>query len=221
MAVTTRLASALAALGVGATLAGCGQAADPGRGSEPGYQIGRVDRVTDDFPAGFAVDAHPAKTLDQQDIDGSGITAFTGAAVDPPQCRSAVIPPYADPVVGTAAAGVHAEGDRGNIYVVALRSPAARPADQSPSGCDRVALSGSSEATGTAERIAAPEIGGVTTTGVKMNVGDPQGEPDYVYTAALDDRTSIVVMGSADAQLDPQRLMSDLLVKATAAVSGR
>lgn len=64
-------------------------------------------------------------------------------------------------------------------------------------------------------------IPGVSTTGVKLTVADPEEDPDYLYTAALNDRTSIVVMGSADQQLDPQRLMSDLLVKAVAAVRGQ
>lgn len=219
-----------------ALLAGCGQATEPSPSGAPSsapssvqhattapasYDISRVDNVRDDFPAGFTVQAHPAKTLQQQDIDSSSLTAFTGAQVDPPQCRPAVIPPYADPVVGTEAAGVRAEGDRGNIYVVALRSPTPNPVSQPPPGCDRMSLSGSPEATGTVERIPPPDVAGVTTTGVKMTGADPQDEPDYLYTAALDDRTTIVVMGSADEQLDPQKLLADLLVKATSAVRGQ
>ena len=71
------------------------------------------------------------------------------------------------------------------------------------------------------ERIPAPDIAGATTTGARLTVADPQEDPDYLYTAALDDRTSIVVMGSADTALDPQRLMADLLVKAVSAVRGQ
>ncbi|EUA34312.1 hypothetical protein I552_5095 [Mycobacterium xenopi 3993] len=33
---------------------------------------------------------------------------------------------------------------------------------------------------------------------------DAADDPDYVFTAALDDQTSVVVMGSTDAQLNPQ-----------------
>lgn len=222
----------LAALGVGVAVAGCGHSAG---GAAPGaaapqpaaaesahaYDISRVGDVKDDFPEGFTAEAHPAKTLEQQDIAGSGVLAFTDARVDPPQCRSVVIPPYVDPTVGTEAAGVIAQGDRGNMYVVALRSPNPIAAQQEPAGCDHISLSGASQATGTVERIAAPAIAGATTTGVKLTVADPEDDPDYLYTAALDDRTSIVVMGSADEQLDPQRLMSDLLVKAAAAVRGQ
>jgi len=223
----------LAALGVGATLAGCGASTEvtpagpvasqpPAAEPSPApYDISRVDAITDDFPQGFTAEAHPAKTLGQSDIDGSAVAAFTDAQVDPPQCRSVVIPPYADPTVGTEAAGVIGQGDQGNMYVVALRSPNPVAAAADPEGCDRISLSGSPEATGTVERIPAPAIAGASTTGVKLSVADPAEDPDYLFTAALDERTSVVVMGSADAQLDPQRVMSDLLVKAVAAVRGQ
>lgn len=236
IAVSSRhVAAVLAALGAGVTLAGCGHPADsnsaPASSSassapaQPAaahaYDISRVDNVKDDLPPGFTAQAHPAKTLQENDIATSGVTAFTGAQIDPPQCRAAVIPPYVDPTVGTDAAGVRADGDQGNIYVVALRSPQPVAVGQPPAGCDRISMSGSAEATGSVERVPAPQIGGVATTGVKLTVDDPQEDPDYLYTAALDDRTSVVVMGSADTQLDPQRLLSDLLVKAVAAVRGQ
>ncbi|AEF36554.1 conserved hypothetical protein [Mycolicibacter sinensis] len=222
-------------LGVAAILAGCDRSVEsaPAGSAAPrpaaaqstqdaaAYDISRVDAVKDDFPEGFTAQAHPAKTLGQQDIAGSGVVAFTDAQFDPPQCRSVVIPPYVDPTVGTEAAGVIGQGDQGNMYVVAMRSPKPVATADDPVGCDRISLSGSPQATGTVERIPAPAIPGVSTTGVKLTVADPEEDPDYLYTAALNDRTSIVVMGSADQQLDPQRLMSDLLVKAVAAVRGQ
>ncbi|BCO36882.1 hypothetical protein BMW24_011145 [Mycobacterium heckeshornense] len=193
------------------------QAASPAGAA---YDISRVDRVKDDLPPGFAGEAEPSKTLTQQDIASSGITAFTGAQVDPPQCRAVLVPPHVEPSVGTQAAGVRGQGDQGNIYIVAMRLPQPVRASQPPAGCDRVSVSGSPKASGTAERIAAPSIAGVTTTGAKLSV-DAAEDPDYVFTAALDDQTSVVVMGSTDAQLNPQGLLSDLLVKATSAVRGR
>lgn len=224
----------VAALGGGFTIAGCGHSTNlapvdsvvpPSPAAQTSeaapYDISRVDAVKDDFPAGFTAQANPAKTLEQPDIDGSGIVAFTDARVDPPQCRSVVIPPYVDPTVGTRAAGVIAQGDQGNMYVVALQSPNPVAVADDPAGCGRISLSGSAQATGNVERIPAPGIAGVTTTGVKLTVDEPEADPDYLYTAALDDRTSVVVMGSADATLDPQRLMSDLLVKAVSAVRGQ
>lgn len=223
----------LAALGVGATLAGCGSSAEvtPAGSAAPQspvaqpspapYDISRIGAVVDDFPQDFTAQAHPAKTLGQSDIDGSAVAAFTNAVVDPPQCRSVVIPPYVDPKVGTEAAGVIGQGDQGNMYVVALRSPEPIAPAPDPAGCDRISLSGSPEASGSVERVAAPAIAGVTTTGVKLSVADPEADPDYLYTAALDDRTSVVVMGSAAEELDPQRLMSDLLVKSVSAIQGQ
>ncbi|HEU4361920.1 MAG TPA: DUF5642 family protein [Mycobacterium sp.] len=236
MRVVRRSVSGLAALGAAAALAGCSHAATPppsapssvppspaqSSASQPaGYDISKVDDVKDDFPSGFTAQAHPAKTLDQQDINGSQIAAFIGAQVDPPQCRSVVIPPYAEPVVGTQAAGVRAEGDQGAMYVVALRSPKPNPISPPPAGCDQIALSGSPEASGTVEQVPAPDIAGVTTTGVKLTTDDPDDDPDYLYTAALDDQTAVVVMGSADTQLDPQKFLADLLVKAVSAVRGQ
>lgn len=56
---------------------------------------------------------------------------------------------------------------------------------------------------------------------MKLTTDDPEEDPNYLYTAALNEQTSIVVMGSAEAQLDPQQFLADLLVKAVAAVRGR
>jgi hypothetical protein len=235
---TRQIASVLASFGVGVTLAACGhseqsksagssspQAQPPSSltasaAASAAYDISRVDNVKNDFPSGFNADAHPAKTLNQQDIDSSGVIAFTKAQVDPAQCRSLIIPPYADPSVGTQAAGVQGLGDQGKIYVVALRLPQPVPASRPPAGCDHVSLSGSPQAAGTAESIPAPNIEGVTTTGVKLSPTDAE-DPDYIFTAALNDQTSVVVMGSTDSQLNPQQLLSGLLVKATSAVRGQ
>jgi hypothetical protein len=220
---TAEIALCLAAVGV-SVVAGCGQPAEnkPTGSSavQPAYDISHIDRVKDDLPPGFAAEAEPAKTLSQQDIANSGITAFTEAQVNPPQCRAVLIPPNVEPSVGTQAAGVRGQGEQGNIYLVALRLPQPARASQLPAGCDRVSVSGSAKASGTAERIAAPNIPGISTTGAKLSVNAAE-DPDYVFTAALDDQTSVVVMGSTDAQLNPQGLLSDLLVKATSAVRGQ
>lgn len=185
------------------------------------YDIARVDNVKGDFPPGFKAQPHPTKTLTQQDIDHSDVVAFTKAAVDPPQCRSVIIPPYAEPTVGTQAAGTKAEGDQGSIDVVALRKDQPTPSGALPAGCDKVTMSGAPQASGTAERIPAPTITGVTTTGVKLSFGDEDEDPDYIFTAALDNQTSVAVMGSTAEDLNPQQMLSDLVVKATAAVRGK
>ena len=231
--------SVLAIAGVCVVLAGCGGGGDsdlaessPAQPMPPSavetsaaepaveYDISRVAGITDDFPTGFATAAHPTKTLDQHAIDNSGVAVFTHAQVDPPQCRALTIPPYAEPSAGTEAAGVSAQGDQGNVYVVALHL--AQPVQPSapPEGCDHVTVSGSPEADGVAEPVPAPEIADVTTSAAKLS-SDTEDEPNYLFTAALDDRTTVVVMGSVDDQLDPPRLMSDLLVKAVSAIRGQ
>lgn len=234
-----QIASLLVAVGLGAVIvAACGSSEQPkptgsssAQAQPPSssagsaapaakYDISRVENVKSDFPPGFKPDPRPEKTLDQDEIDSSGIIPFAKAKFDPPQCRALLIPPYADPSVGTQAAGVSGEGDQGQIFVIAMQLPQPIPASQPPAGCDQVSLSGAPEATGTAGPIPAPKIDGVTTTGAKLTPANNDDEPDYVFTAALGNQTSVVVMGSADDQLNPQQLLSDLLVKATSAVRG-
>ena len=226
----------LLALGLGtAALAACGDSEESTETASPSaqppsststtpprpvYDVSHVDSIKDDFPAGFTTDAHPAKALAQQDIDNSGIIPFTQAQFDPPQCRALVIPPYTEPTVDTQAAGVRGTGDQGEIHVVALRLPKPVPVTPPPAGCDQVSMSGAPEASGSAQPIPAPQIEGVTTTGAQLNPADEEEDPDYMFTAALDDQTSVIVMGSTQAELNPQQVMSDLLVKATAAVRG-
>lgn len=184
------------------------------------YDISKVDNVKNALPAGFKPDPRPQITLNQGDIDNPKIIPFTKATFDPPQCRPLVIPPYIDPAVGTQAAGLSAESDQGEIFVVAMNLPKPIPAAPLPAGCDHVGLSGSPEETGTAESVPGPAIDGVPTTGVKLTPSDNNAPSEYIFTAELGDQTAIAVMGGAADELNPQQLLSDLLVKATAAVRG-
>ncbi|HEX7323292.1 MAG TPA: DUF5642 family protein [Mycobacterium sp.] len=227
----------LAAFGVGVTLAGCGHSTEHEATSSTAAQsssensgtsaapaaaldISRVDNVKDDFPAGFSTEAEPAKSLTQQDIDNSGVNSFTDAEINPPQCRPMIIPPGAQPTVGAQAAGVRAKSDQGNMFVVAITQPQPVQPGPPPTGCDKVTVAGGSDESGTAETIPAPQIDGATTTGVKLTMGDDE-DPDYIYTAALDNQTSVIAVGSAAEDVNPQQTLSDLLVKAAAAVRGQ
>ena len=234
----TRLASLLGALGVGMTLAACAHSdhgkpaasssapprpasssATPAPRPSP-YDISRVDNIKGDFPDGFNPDARPPKTLDQHNIDTSGVSAFLKAKVDPPQCRAMIIPQYAEPSVGTQAAGIQGEGEEGKIYVVAMRLPKPVPATPPPAGCANASMSGVPPANVTAESVPGPSIDGVTTTGAKLTPTNGEAS-EYIFTAALDTTTSVLVFGSTDPELNPQQLLPDLLVKATAAVRGQ
>src|ERR1700761_1597915 len=155
-----RIACLLAAVGFGAvTVAGCGNSEQPkSTGSSPAraqppssnrpsatpaakFDISRVKNVKNDLPPGFKPDWHPEQTLGQPDIDSSGVIPYARAKFDPPQCRAVLIPSYADPSVGTQAAGVSGEGDKGQIFVVAMQLPQPIPASPPPAGCDQVSLS--------------------------------------------------------------------------------
>lgn len=234
---TRQIAATLTALGlVTLPLTACGgsggskpsasssapSAASSGAAAAPAskYDISRVENVKDQMPAGFKPDPRPEITLNQSDIDDPKIIPFTKAKFDPPQCRALVIPPYIDPAVGTRAAGLSAESDQGEIFVVAMNLPKPIPATPLPPGCDHVGLSGSPEATGTAESIPGPQIDGATTTGVKLIPSDDDEPSEYIFTAELGDQTAITVMGGTADELNPQQLLSDLLVKATNAVRG-
>jgi hypothetical protein len=184
------------------------------------YDISRVDNVRNDFPPGFIVEAQTARTLSQADIESSRITAVTEGRIQPPDCRTVVMPSYAEPSVGADAAEVTAAGGHGSVDLDALRSPQPVPAAPKAEGCGLgMVVSGLPDVAGPAERIQAPSITGVATTGAKLV--PEKRNPVYIFTAALDDRTSVVVTGSTDAQLSPEKLMSELLVKATAAVRGQ
>ncbi len=226
-----QIASLLAAAGVTAALTACGNAAEhqpagspsapPSSSSAPtGYDISRVANVKNDFPPGFTVEVHPPRTLNRHDLGSSDIDPFAGAKVDPPHCGPAIIPPNANLSVGTRAAAVSGHADRGVIEVDALRLPKPIAVGQPPAGCDRVTLSGSPEVSGAAERVPAPTIDGVITTAIKTSAPGEE-DPEYLFTAALDAQTTVLVTGNTDAELNPQQVMSDLLVKAVSAVRGR
>lgn len=184
------------------------------------YDISRVNNVKNDVPAAFKTAPSPPTTLTQDDIDNARVIPFTKATYDPPQCRALVIPSYVEPVVGAQAAILSAESDRGEFFIVAMRLPHPVSVSPPPSGCAHVTMSGSQESTGTAEAVPAPQIAGVTTTGLKLKPAADMSPGGYVFTAALGDQTSIAVLGGAEDDLHPQQQLSDLLVKATAAVRG-
>lgn len=182
------------------------------------YDISRIDRLRHSFPDGFTVESHPPKVLDQQDIEVSYLHALSTAELLPAQCRSLLLPAYAAPSAGGRAATLHALGDRSALYVIALNSARPIPAEPAPPDCDQVSVIGSAAVSGTAERVAAPQIAGVVTTGARLRIDGDEADPDYIFTAAPDDRTCIVVLGSAVEELKPQQLLANLLVQAMAAV---
>ncbi|HEX7323435.1 MAG TPA: DUF5642 family protein [Mycobacterium sp.] len=228
---TANFSPLLVTLGITGLLAGCGHAEQtkPGHRTTPAdtpkttpavtYDLSRVDGIRGDFPPGFAVQANPAREMSQPDIDYPWVAALTQAHIAPPDCRSVVVPLTADPPAGTQAADVKGSGSQGNIHVAAVRSPKAVPVGQLPTGCDmEILVSGAPDVAGSVDHVRAPHIDGVPTSALKFN--PEERNPEYIFTATLDEQTSVIVMGSTDKALDPEQLMSDLLTKATAAVRG-
>lgn len=214
------VAAILIVLGAAGGTTACGttaatrpEAGDPA----PGIDISRIDDVRDDFPAGFTVRAGRSRTFTAGDIARTGINTLTESTLHPAHCLPAIIPPYADISIGTVAAGVTGRGAQGGVQVTALRLPRPVPATAPPAGCDLVAITAAPAVTGAAEAVPLPAIAGATTRGVKLSAAG-QTEPDYILTAALDDQTTVVVRGNLAAALNPPQLLSNLLVKAVAAV---
>jgi hypothetical protein len=226
MPTLSRRAATLTALGlITLSSSACGgtHAAQPtgSTTAQPAqYDISRVNSVKNDVPAGFTASPGPVMTLTRDDVDNARVIPFTQATYAPPQCRALIIPTYVEPVVGARAAILSAEGARGEIFVAAMQLPHPVEVSPPPTGCGHVAMSGSEESSGTAESVPAPRIEGVTTIGVKLKPALDKSPGGYVFTAAIGNQTSVAVMGGTDPDLHPQQLLSDLLVKAVAAVRG-
>ena len=185
------------------------------------YDISRVVTIKGDVPPGSVVEVRPARIVTAGDLESSEVVELTKALITPFDCRSVVLPPYLDLPAGSQAAEVRAVlADHSGVHVVALRSPTPMPVTQPPAICEmEILISGPPGVAGTAEHIRAPDIAGVDTTGLKLAHGERDAQ--YMYTAALDEQTLVVVMGSAAAKHNPQQFLSDLLAKAVAAVGGR
>lgn len=220
----------LIAATAGSVLAGCGSAnksgAPPRSTSSSaatstqapgGYDISRIDQVGLQLPPESeatpiphtAVNEEEAKTLAGMRKD---------FRYDPPQC-GALLSKSTHLVAGSQIQGVTVrKPDQIVILIVESPAPVADPSDVA--GCDRVAFTVPDEVKGTAERIPAPPIAGVKTTGTKthMDLTTPEGpksEDETTFRAELSDRVEIAVGGKGD----PARL-TDLLNKAVVAVRG-
>ena len=136
--------------------------------------------------------------------------------VDPPECR-----PLFKPVEvqgGAEKMGIGAGGPQAPALVVSAVNPVAVPFPFPSRGCDRMTFHVESAVPdGTAERLAAPNIDGAMTNGLKIihNEG-----VEYFYTAILDGRTYVLVMARMAPDFQAEPLLPDLLTKAVTAIRG-
>ncbi|MBS9533829.1 DUF5642 family protein [Mycobacterium sp. M1] len=221
-AITRQIVSVLAALGIGAGLAACGQsvAQQAGAPAEVSYDIAGISALADEFPAGFTVQTGLAKTLSSDDVERAGTQLLTEARLSPAHCLPMILPAYAHPTVGTRAAGVTAHGALGGVQVTALHLAHPVAPGVSPVGCDRVVVSADG-VSGTAELVPAPAIDGVTTSAVRLIADGPDESAHYIYTAALNEDTVVVIRSGLDDALNPPSFLSRLMVTAVSALRAR
>jgi hypothetical protein len=213
-----RQTAALLALSVTVALAGCSPAQSTSASPSGHADLARLAALEHDFPPGFSVHAGDVQQAQSQVVDQVGTTVSYGKSfrVDPPQCRALLKP--VDGTVGANFLGLRGDGpDEQTIYVGAddqVTVPARIPA----TGCDRMTFDvDSALPDGTASRIAAPKIAGVTTVAFKVQYTPPE----YYYIAILDDHVYVHVDARVAPSFHAQPFLPDLLVKAVAAIRGR
>ena len=199
-------------------LAGCSRPHSTSSSSSGHTDLAGLVALEHDFPPGFSVHAGEVQQAQAQVVDQVGTTVSYGKSfsVDPPQCRALLKP--VDGTVGANFIGLRGDGpDEQTIYVGAddqVTVPARIPA----TGCERITFDvDSALPDGTASRIAAPKIAGVTTAAFKVHYTPPE----YYYIAILDNHTYVHVDARVSTTFPAQPFIPDLLVKAVAAIRGR
>ena len=150
--------------------------------------------------------------MDAAGIGGLGTGATT--TVTPAEC-AVVLKPFAPVGVGAKAHGFMATSGPNMIIVMAAQSD--KPIGAiTQSGCDHFSAKSASGMTASVDSVPGPEISGVKTAGHTAHVtSEGKTIDETTFTAALDDKTIVVVQGDS-----PAATMSDVLAKAVAAVKG-
>jgi hypothetical protein len=151
------------------------------------------------------------------DIDrfGNG----TLSSVDPPQCRSLLIPVTAS--VGSDVVRIYAPGFSSDISMMAVKLPDSLTADIPVEGCDQVKYTLSEGYPGgLVERIEAPHVEGVKTQAIRYQVSPDPIAFAYEYTAILGDRVVIALRTSRKQDSPEPPGLQRLFTDAVAAVQG-
>ncbi|MBA0048867.1 DUF5642 family protein [Mycobacterium sp. NPDC050853] len=193
-----------------------------------GIDIAKIDTIKDQFPAGYTATVQPKTTVTQQMLDQmKGV--FEQATFTPQACADKMLGAMPK-VTGTSMQGVTGTkgGDPANpmsknmIIAAAIETVNAIPEDTSGGECDKFTLSLAGMAEGTGEKIEAPAIDGVKTTGTATSIkvsapGMEQSMEQTTYSAQLDDHHAVTVSGMGDIDRND---LSDVFVKAVNAVKG-
>jgi Domain of unknown function (DUF5642) len=210
-------------------LSGCSEAGSTAAETSPTtqavreYDLSRLSEIQGDFPPGFV--PRPAEVRELKPVwrDGVGSVVSSGKpfTVEPPQCKDLL-----KPVSGEANAqtiGIRADGADNRGIAVGADLPVSVTDVIPSSGCDAMSYTVPDDEqprSGTAQRLTAPEIDGATTLALKVTT---QGfsDPEYFYTAVVDDRLYVDVHARLAPDFQPEPLLPDLLTKAVAAVRGQ
>jgi hypothetical protein len=195
---------------VGAGLTGCSSgdnSAAPPQGASSststtaeapgGFDISRIDQLASQFTPDSDVTPIPHTKLDQEEAD-----TLAGMRkefkYDPPQC-GALLSKSTHLGDGSQIQGISARKPD-QVVILAVESPAAVADPPTIAGCDHVSFTVPGEVKGTAQRIPAPPIAGVKTTGTKthMDLTTPEGPKtvdETMFRAELSGRFEIAVGG--------------------------
>jgi outer membrane murein-binding lipoprotein Lpp len=175
------------------------------------FDIAKIDAIKDQFPAGYTVEVQPKTTVTQAMLDQmKGI--FDKATFTPQECADKMLGAFPQ-VTGTSMQGVTgAKGNGDPMSKTMIIAAAMETVSPIPAGM----------AEGTGEKIDAPAIDGVKTTGTSTNIkiSAPGMEKEMVqiaYSAQLDDHHAVSVSGMGDVDRNE---LSDVFVKAVNAVKG-
>lgn len=190
--------------------------------------IAKIDSIKDQFPAGYTVELQPKTTVSQEMLDQmKGV--FEQATFEPKECADKMLGAMPK-VTGTTMQGVTGTKDgeaqtpmsRTMIIAAAIETINPIPEDTSNGQCDKFTLSLAGMAEGTGEKIDAPAVDGVKTTGTATSIkvsapGMEQSMEQTTYSAQLDDHHAVTVSGMGEVDRND---LSDVFVKSINAIKG-
>lgn len=193
--------------------------------SPPSYDVSRIAELQDAFPPGFIAapgDDQPIKVSPQLvGIVGTAVSYGSPFTVDPPRCRPLLKP--VDARTGADTLHIRGDGPEKRSISVGAYAPVTVPTEIPSAGCDRFTYDVDEEdypLNGSVERLTAPVIDGAVTNAVRFDVtGYPNVE--YAYTAILDGRVYVDVQARLAPEFQAEPVLTELLLKAVAAVRGQ
>ena len=181
--------------------------------------LARLASVSAAFPAGLEPEPPPGPSelsFTSAKLVGDVVSFGKPLTVAPQECR-----PLLKPVEARAGAqrmGIGAGGPQPPVLTVSAVDPISVPVRVPQSGCDRMTFQVEGAVPdGVAERLAAPDIEGATTSGLKVIYKD---SVHYRYIAILHAQAYVEVTARMKPDFQPAPQLPDLLVDAVTAILG-